>query len=138
MPINLRHPFQCILYIERRLTGSHNLFIAAAGPKLYTYAANSGQRLSIWPQDKKENVYTGQGLPSHPEKKRKISPTEDGKDTTTTLESDDAQFEITWSNIPILKSTTNGNYLVLVTGEDKCIRVLEIGEHGILQQLSSR
>ena len=41
---------------------------------------------------------------------------------------------------PIVKlaATRNGEYVVAVTGEDKCIRVLQLSAHGGLTQLSER
>lgn len=149
MTANFRHPFQCIRYIERSLKGFKPLLVASAGSRIYTYSAETGQRLSVWPRDpeqknEKSSKTTGaDSIPEDqgpPEKKRKITQSgddlEESKDDAQS--SGDHQNSVNWSNIPLLALTSNGDYLVAITAEDKCIRVLEIGEDGILQHLSER
>jgi tRNA (guanine-N(7)-)-methyltransferase subunit TRM82 len=41
-------------------------------------------------------------------------------------------------NFSTLILSRNGQYLVAVTGEDKCVRVFETDSHGRLHQLSER
>ena len=139
MSDNLRQPFQCILYIERKLTGFHNLLVAAAGPRLYTYSQKSGQRLFTWPRDQEDEKEIAPGGQEPPEKRIRVSSPENGvsESRDATLRTDDAGLEVTWSHIPLLTSTADGNHLVVVT-EDKSIRVLQMGKYGIPQQLSSR
>lgn len=139
---NFQHPFQCLQFIERQSAGSQDLLIASAGPNVYSYVAGNGQRRAIWPQDvksdNKENPKvepdsTSESQP--PEKRRKVLPvgneeSEDSKSTT--------QVQITWSTVPILVPSSDGKYVVALTGEDKTIRVMEVEEDGTLQQLSAR
>lgn len=42
------------------------------------------------------------------------------------------------ANIVALTCTSDGQYVVVVTGEDKTVRVLEHDGHGVLKQLSTR
>lgn len=150
MAAKLQHPFQCIRYIERQLVGFQNLLVASAGSRIYSYAAESGQRLSVWPRDSEqtnEKSLKAAGADSSPErqgppeKKRKISPPGDNAEEIsqgTAQGSGGSQIPVAWSNVPLLVPTSNGNHLVAVTAEDKCIRVLGVGEDGTLQHLSAR
>lgn len=139
---NFQHPFQCLQLIERQSTGSQDLLIASAGPSVYSYAAGSGQRLAIWPQNiesvNKENLKTEPESTSEnqpPEKRRKVSPArnEESEDSKST-----GQVQVTWSTVPLLVPSSDGKYVVALTGEDKTIRVLKVEEDGTLQQLSAR
>lgn len=147
MTATFQHPFQCIRHIERRLAGLQNLLLASSGPKIYSYAAGDGKRLSVWPQNADEKSKNSTEAPTAgpstepPEKKRKMSASgddtaEDSKNASQA--SGDHQPPVAWSNIPLLVPTTNAKHLVAVTAEDKCVRVLGVGEDGILQQLSAR
>ncbi|KAL4864126.1 hypothetical protein BDV12DRAFT_176637 [Aspergillus spectabilis] len=138
MAENLQQPFQCIQFVKTKNGGSRNVLVASAGPKLFSYAVESGQRLSIWPQD-------GTGVPDArdagsnlevegpPEKKRKVDLSSEQKASPTT-----AKQSVAWTNIPILTSTPDGEYLVALTGEDKCIRVFQIEENGSFLEVSAR
>lgn len=136
-----QHPFQCIQFIERQSTGSQNLLIASAGSKVYSYAAATGQRLDIWPQ----NVNPGAGAESSgsqapPEKKRKVVSSENAStdDSKRTVEGNRDQKSSTWSTIPILTVSSSGTYAVALTAEDKTIRVLKVEGDGTLHQLCAR
>ena len=127
-----QHPFHCVQYVERQPTG---LLIGSAGQKIYSYAASTGQRLDVWPRnvdsvhsESKEAAVPTSEEQAPPEKRRRLSAEPD------TAKSD----KPTWSTIPILKVSVDGTYVVAVTAEDKCIRVLQLGQDGTLQQLSSR
>lgn len=134
MTANFQHPFHCVQFLERQSTGLQDLLLASSGTKIYSYAAESGQRLATWPV----NV-DGQ---EPPEKKRKVSNAEeqpekeDSKDTGE--ESKKSTVSIAWSNIPLLVASSNGKYLVALTSEDKCVRVFVVNEDGSLEQLSAR
>ncbi|KAA8643506.1 hypothetical protein EYZ11_006602 [Aspergillus tanneri] len=137
MAVNSHHPFQRVQFVDRQHAGHQNVIVASAGSKLYSYAAETGQRLASWPQDVDHNdaaaptamdvepSVDGQGPP---EKKRKVSM--DGGSGKPTSAS--------WSSIPLLVTSTNGRYVVAMTVEDKCIRVFRLGEDGSLEQLSER
>lgn len=83
-----------------------------------------------------------------PVKRRKLSNFEDCKVATISKpekkrkkNNHDAIYSIDTPNISVFTASANGKFLVLVTGEDKSIRVLEIIETGqsiTLNQLSQR
>lgn len=144
---NFQHPFQCIQFIERQPAGLQDLLIASAGPRVYSYAAGSGQRLAIWPQNvapsASENPNAGPESTSEgqapPEKKRKVSPsgneTNEGPRSTS---EEPGKVSVTWSTVPLLVPSSDGKYVVALTGEDKTIRVLKVEDEGSLKQLSAR
>lgn len=131
MALNFQYPFQCIQFVERPQA---KLLLASAGPRLYSYSAETGQRLASWPQD------TGSSDQEPPEKKRKVSTAEGGsvEESETAEKTEKSKAPPAWSNIPIVTSTSNGEYVIAVTGEDKCIRVFQVQDDGSFQQLSER
>jgi tRNA (guanine-N(7)-)-methyltransferase subunit TRM82 len=142
MAENFQHPFQCIQFIKKRNGEHRDVFVASAGAKLFSYAADSGRRLSVWPQDGADNNIHGTNCAGSnpetegpPEKKRKVEPSSEKEGDAGTAAS---KKSCTWTNIPILTSTPDGEYLVALTGEDKCIRVFQIEEDGSFVHLSER
>ncbi|PYH50069.1 putative tRNA methyltransferase [Aspergillus saccharolyticus JOP 1030-1] len=131
MAVNFQHPFQCVQYVQRPQA---KLLLVSAGPRLYSYSAETGQRLASWPQD------TGSSDQEPPEKKRKVSSSESGplEEGKAAEKNEKAKTAPAWSNIPIVTSTSNGEYAIAVTGEDKCIRVFQLQDDGSLNQLSER
>ncbi|KAJ5483903.1 tRNA (guanine-N(7)-)-methyltransferase non-catalytic subunit trm82 [Penicillium diatomitis] len=140
-----QHPFQTLTIVTRQSNGHSDVLVAAAGPYLYSYAAKSGQRLAVWPKHI-DPSHTVAALPTSdvdgqapPGKKIKLSPVEDGADNGSVPSKSDSNGSLTtWTNIPILLSTSNGKHVVAMTAEDKCIRVFEISEAGEFLQLSAR
>jgi tRNA (guanine-N(7)-)-methyltransferase subunit TRM82 len=139
MVVNYQHPIQCIRYVERQTAGSRNLFLASAGSKIYTYAAETGKQLAIWPEAANTADSTVVSVAPSSEgdepsaKKRKVSPAPE-----QTAKRGQSETSTAWSTIPILAVSSDGNFVVAVTGEDKCLRVFEIEESGSLKQLSER
>ncbi|KAE8376704.1 guanine-N(7)--methyltransferase non-catalytic subunit trm82, partial [Aspergillus bertholletiae] len=143
MAANFQPPFQCIQYLEKWGAEPQRLLIASSGGKIYTYSAETGQRLSSWPQDvdacnannsKATDAETGSEDQAPPEKKRKVSPSEEGATET----SKSPVKAPSWSSIPILVAHPSGDYVIALTGEDKCIRVLYLKDDGTFEQLSER
>ncbi|KAF7128211.1 hypothetical protein CNMCM5793_002753 [Aspergillus hiratsukae] len=139
MVVSYQHRIESIRYVERQTAGFHNLFVASAGPKIYTYAAETGRQLAIWPEAANAADSTVVGVAPSSEgdepsaKKRKVSPAPE-----QTARGPQSETSTAWSTIPILAVSSDGNYVVAVTGEDKCLRVFEIEESGNLKQLSER
>ena len=150
---SLQHPFQCLRYVNRQPVGHSDILVATAGRNLFSYDAFSGQRLDVWPQsvdanseDESSGAAPASEDPAPPEKRRKLSsPTENQKNADTEskpepevkpkdLKKDDTN---SWTNIPLL-TVAQGKYVVIMTAEDKCVRVLSLAEDGKLQQLSAR
>ncbi|KAJ0413444.1 hypothetical protein BJY00DRAFT_296870 [Aspergillus carlsbadensis] len=138
MAQNFAHPFQGLQFVQSVSGGPRNVLVASCGAKLYTYSADSGQPLSVWPLDGADTSTaddTGSNPENEgpPEKKRKVDPEE--KNATPALEK---KKPAAWSHIPILTSTPGGEYVVALTAEDKCIRVFQIEVDGTFRELSSR
>ncbi|KAJ5473225.1 hypothetical protein N7475_002791 [Penicillium sp. IBT 31633x] len=146
---DLQHPFQRLQYVNRQSAGQSDVLVATAGRNLYSYDVSSGQRLDVWPQpvdaiaeDKSSEAAPaseseGQGPP---EKRRKLSsPSEEEKDPKSELKSKDSKKEASnsWTNIPLL-AVAHGKYVVILTAEDKCVRVFSLDNDGKLKQLSAR
>jgi len=134
---NFQHPFLRVQHVDGQSTGSQNLLIASSGPRLYSYAAESGQRLATWPRD----VDGTEGNQEPPEKKRKVSNSEapGSEELKSAGEySRQSPVSITWSSIPLLVASSSGKHVVALTSEDKCIRVFSVGDDGALEQLSAR
>ncbi|KAL4877146.1 hypothetical protein BJY04DRAFT_199027 [Aspergillus karnatakaensis] len=136
MAENFQQPFQCIQSFKTK-SGSKNVFVASVGSKLFCYDSESGQRLSVWPQDGADapnaNDESNPEVEGPPGKKRKVDPSSEQKNTTPALKQTTA-----WTNIPILTATPDGEYLVALTAEDKSIRVFQIEENSSFLELSAR
>lgn len=129
MSAQFQHPLQCLRLVQRSPT---NILIGSAGSKLYSYSAETGQRLAVWPADvasSETNPVDAESTPEQgpPEKKRKVSSSE-----SQSIE------KPAWSNIPIVTGTSNGEHIVALTAEDKCVRVFQLQEDGSFVQLSER
>lgn len=141
---NFQHPFQGLRYVKRQAQGQQDLLVATAGRNLYSYAAISGQRLDVWPRDVDTNIESASGDSptadgqAPPEKKRKLSPASEKKTEESSGQKMSIGSKPAWSTIPILAVSHDSKYIVAVTGEDKSIRVFDLGEDGKFQQLSSR
>ncbi|CAI7622630.1 unnamed protein product [Penicillium glandicola] len=143
----LHHPFQCLRYVNRQSAGQSDILVATAGRNLYSYDASSGQRLDVWPQpvdanveDKSSDAAPASESQGPPEKRRKLSSTsEEQKDAKSESKPKDSNKETSnsWTNIPLL-TVAHGKYVVIMTSEDKCVRVLGLDNEGKLQQLSAR
>lgn len=133
---NFQHPFLRIQHVDRQSTGSQNLLIASSGPRLYSYGAESGEQLAIWPR----NVDAAEENQEPPEKKRRVSNSEApaNEDSKSVGEAWKSLVSITWSSIPLLVASSSGKHVVALTSEDKCIRVFSVGDDGDLEQLSAR
>ncbi|GKZ19099.1 tRNA (guanine-N(7)-)-methyltransferase non-catalytic subunit trm82 [Aspergillus brasiliensis] len=129
MAAHFQHPLQCLRLVQR---SPANLLIGSAGSKLYSYSAETGQQLAVWPKDvasSENNPVDAESTPEQgpPEKKRKVSSSD-----SQTIE------KPAWSNIPIVTGTANGEHIVALTAEDKCVRVFQVQEDGSFVQLSER
>lgn len=134
---NFQHPFHCVRYVDRQSTGSQSLLVASSGPQLYSYAAETGQRLAIWPRD----VDGAEVNQEPPEKKRRVSNPEapaNEESKPAGKDSEKPPASIAWSSIPLLVASSSGKHVVALTSEDKCIRVFSVGDDGALEQLSAR
>lgn len=136
----LQLPFHCVRFVERQQGGaSQDLLIASAGRKLYSYAADSGRRLSVWPQDANNAQETVKDIEAQQEEKDQEPPGKKRKtDTSNSAGGKKPKSLPDWTHIPILTISSTGKYVVALTAEDKCIRVFQIAEDGSLKELSER
>ncbi|KAL4898231.1 hypothetical protein BDV59DRAFT_1719 [Aspergillus ambiguus] len=140
MPVVLQDPFQTITFLPRE--HAPDLLVTSAGAKLYSYAAESGERLASWPQDVDANgtdaaadaVSETQGPP---EKRRKVSESS-AQAVESSKPASDSPKQRAWSNIPIVTVSSSGEYVVALTSEDKCVRVFQLNQDGTFNQLSER
>ncbi|EEH19112.1 hypothetical protein PABG_01431 [Paracoccidioides brasiliensis Pb03] len=158
--MGFQHPFQCVKCLEQSGPPAKSFLVAAAGPRLYVLDRKTGNRLSVWPSpvvpETKGMHAKNSDSPDHggaessepPEKKRKLSPTpsENGlgvagneEFNTKTNGPDKMQdLKLEWSTIPIVTPSKSGKHIVVVTAEDKFIRVFAVDPNGVLSQLSER
>lgn len=136
---SFQHPIQSFELVKRQSQGLSNVLLASAGPYIYSYAAESGQRLDVWPQHVETSRAAASGPTSTsedqapPEKRIKLSsPESESEDKPS------ATNPLTWTNIPMVLSTSDGKHVVALTAEDKCIRVFSLSEDGKFKELSSR
>ncbi|KAJ5586761.1 tRNA (guanine-N(7)-)-methyltransferase non-catalytic subunit trm82 [Penicillium hispanicum] len=132
-----QQPFQCLEPVKRQTSGLSDLLVASAGPYIYSYVVADGQRLDRWPQnvDSSSGPASGTAPTSEseapPEKRRKLSSETQDQNVTSAKAP-------TWSNISIVVTSSDGKYVVVMTSEDKSVRVLELSNEGKFTELSSR
>ena len=158
------HPYQCLLYCPCPGQAEAGTLIASSGPYIHTFNVHNGTYLSTWPSGQDlgksskddANAEFGSGLsgkteahledPQRPWKRRKLSPPRDDSGSSAEIvvnggDADDQSARLKQAiSPPVIKlaGTSNGHHVVVVTGEDKCIRVFELTEDGCLIQLSER
>jgi tRNA (guanine-N(7)-)-methyltransferase subunit TRM82 len=149
-------PFQRLLLCNREGSELQTVLLAASGPSIRTFNPNNGSFISKWSHldvsEANSSSHDGSKV-SHeeeregpPEKRRKVDEEEvsDTPSAEIVVENGTRRRRkprrpaFTTPMITHLCSTSNGRYIVAVTGEDKCIRVLELLEDGRLSQLSQR
>jgi tRNA (guanine-N(7)-)-methyltransferase subunit TRM82 len=148
MALEPQYPLQCIHYLDTQTPSRQKLLVASAGPKIYSYSADNGVQLSVWPRElgtcnvesptvAEEYAEADAGGLGSPKKKRRLSPKE--KDSVGSPEPmKSTQPRATWSSIPIVIASPTGRHVIAVTAEDKALRVLEVGDDGSLVQVSER
>lgn len=105
------HPIQ-------RLACSNDFILAACGPKVFSLSSSNGSILSTWPSLLKSE----ESQEEPPEKRRKVVANGNGLPPS----------------IINLRASNDGQHIVVVTGEDKCVHVLELDKAGQLVHLSQR
>ncbi|USP77250.1 tRNA (guanine-N(7)-)-methyltransferase non-catalytic subunit TRM82 [Curvularia clavata] len=112
-------PFQCLIARSSQDAGDWTLF-GASGSKLVVQASSGAT--ATWPdQQAQAEEQQSSDSEERPGKRIKLEQPKEQK-----------------SNFSDLILSHNGQYLIGVTGEDKCIRVFQINPQGQLEQLSER
>lgn len=150
----LHHSFQCLLYCHTQ--GIANVLVAASGCRLYVCDIDSGHLLSI--HDLKSQVKSQlstdettsaasatsratnkDGEPATKKQKTGNSPVASESSSAEIVVEDGLEGQNSFSNAIIkLGATSDGRYVIAITGEDKCVRVFEGLATGILGQVSAR
>ncbi|EEP81799.1 predicted protein [Uncinocarpus reesii 1704] len=122
------------------------VLVAVEGPTIKVFQAQTGLQVSSWPIPADADPKLSPDVKdrsSPPEKRRRLSPpaeeTEEAKSGKSTAgRPETGSAGRAWSTIPILTVSPSGDHVIVVTGEDKCLRVLELKPDGTLTQLSER
>lgn len=159
------HPYQCLCYCQRANQSETSILVGASGCYIHTFNAQNGRYLSTWPSleklaqtqpageesEKQSELLDRKSAPQdesgRPTKRQKLSLARDESGSSSAeivVAGDGDNGE--WispqvpSRSPIIKlaGTSNGQKVVAVTGEDKCIRVFSLAADGTLTQLSER
>ena len=154
----MRHPFQCLHHSHSQARNIPDILLAALGPYLHSFDVESGLLLATWsanaeqdPVESRKSTFANEidakngsqddsNLPPPAKRQRTSSVVaeSDSSSAEIVVEDDEASRESFANAIIKLKTTRDGNYVVIVTNEDKCLRVIELSTDGALRQLSER
>ncbi|KAF2013275.1 guanine-N(7)--methyltransferase subunit TRM82 [Aaosphaeria arxii CBS 175.79] len=126
--MNMALPFQCLKAYRRSVKGKEEtLLIGASGSRLVVVESSSGQG-STWPAEEEASKETEAPAEDEerPGKRIKLTP-------TNTNDSNSNK-----SNFSCLALSNDQQYIVAITGEDKCVRVFHIDSDYRIHQLSQR
>jgi tRNA (guanine-N(7)-)-methyltransferase subunit TRM82 len=159
------HPYQCLLYCARPGRTDAGVLVAASGPYIHTFSVEDGTNLYTWPShevlksssEKGEDTdhgsetikeaRSGQGDQDRPRKRRRLSPPGEDSGSSAEIVVDGGSNangrgakvkQASHPPVTKLVGTSTGQYVVAVTGEDKCVRVFELLENGSLKPPSVR
>ena len=161
----MSHPYQCLCHCPRASQFETGILVGASGSRIHTFSAQNGRYLSTWPSVEKSAQIQSIGRKSETDSKMSNlkgfpqdevePPTKRQKLSLVKNESSSSSAEIVVSgesdndessslqqplNPPVIRltGTSNGQQVVAVTGEDKCIRVFDLAADGTLTQFSER
>lgn len=152
-PLKMRHPIQCL-----HCCPSTNRLFAAVGGAIQVFHSATGMPIAEWtaPQlpamapskkslnkaSKKERdgtVLAENGMEESPSKKHKTDEkAEPIRTSNLGVGAPRGEGEGGKNSVTKILSARNGGYLVVVTNEDKTLRVLEVAVDGGLKVLSER
>ena len=154
-------PFQCILFCTLAGEDKPTVLLAASRCHIFVFSITNRSLLSTW-QDTEDQVVSSAtetgpaGSSSHleshdhnegPNKRQKRAPAGSESDSSSAeIVTEDGQRKqlksskqsIKASNVIKLTATSDGRFIVAISDEDKCVRVLQLAACGKLQQLSKR
>lgn len=154
----MKQVFQCLLYCPSSMHSRPSVLLAASGPLIHSFNIKDGSYLSTWPTRNAEGKpLTLEGSAAcirdfktedadRPVKRRKPSLSRAVSSTTSAEilvdkpDETEASKELHVPNSEVIKiiSTSNNEYVIAVTGEDKTIRLFQLLEDGSLGQISER
>ena len=133
-------PYKCVLYCSRS-PQKLDILLCASGHYIYSFDNSSGELLSKWPSPTSYDGATNPTLREHEKASGVLrltpevvvdpnSPRSYELDRSLSLDRSTAVIE--------LSATSDNQYVIAVTDEDKCIRVLKLQDDGSLVQYSAR
>ena len=161
----MSHPYQCLYYCQRASQFETDILVGASGCCIHTFSAKDWRYLSTWPSLEKDaqtqsfsqksdkdlgafypkSSFQDESNRSLKRSKLSLARDESGSSSAEIVvagNSDNCESLRPQqpSKPPIIKlaGTSNGQQIVAVTGEDKCIRVFNLAADGTLTQLSKR
>jgi tRNA (guanine-N(7)-)-methyltransferase subunit TRM82 len=153
-----RHPFQKLCYAK----GSLEALLAASGPYIICQSLEDGGSVTRWStseddaddlSDKEAQHDNGNGEGERPAKRQRLSSNVDNllsrqeSEESVEIISERTKGQrrkpkpVVESKLPDVShmlSTADGRHIVVVTADDKCIRVLERRQGGRLRSISER
>ena len=153
----MSHPYQCLLVRHRPECSVSGVLVGASGSHLIAFNLVDGTHLCSWPPSH-DVEFTKSALHKaecslqaaaensleqsvqRPPAKRKASSVLAASDSSSPEIVTEGDHTAAHLQNPIIKlaGTSDGHYVVAVTGGDKCIRVFELLPNGVLHQLSER
>ena len=161
----MSHPYQCLIYCQQASQSEPGILVGACGSSIHTFSVQDGRYLSSWPpiesstqtQSAEQSNRNESEVPhlkgslqcgfTRPSKRQKLSPAGDESSSSSAeivvaghIDNGRTSSSQQASISPIIKlaGTSTGQHVIAVTGEDKCIRVLDLAADGTLTQLSER
>lgn len=164
----MMHPFQRLLICRLGRESSLEILLAATRSRILSFSLQDGRLLSVWRSTsiqarnglEDESLTQGQPKPEvsignvkdtdvteRPSKRQKKAPLDDASESSSAeivtedgkpKSSKSAQAKASNPNLINLAATSDGQYVIAVTDEDKCVRVFRLDIDGALQQLSKR
>ena len=161
----MSHPYQRLYYCQRASEFETGILVGASGCCIHTFSAKDWRYLSTWPSLEKDaqtqslrqksDNESGAFYPKSSPQNESNRPLKRPKLSLARNESGSSSAEIVVAGNsdnceslrpqqlfkpPVIKlaGTSNGQQIVAVTGEDKCIRVFDLAADGTLTQLSER
>ncbi|KAL8694880.1 MAG: hypothetical protein Q9218_000544 [Villophora microphyllina] len=150
------HPFQCLLICTLAHRDKPTILLGATKSRILSFSLHDGRLLSIW-QSNLSQIGNDQisgdplrvqtGAEERPAKRqRKASPDDASESSSAEIVTEDGKprpskstkARVLNANVIDVAATSDGHYIIAVTDEDKCLRVLQLNANGALQQLSKR
>lgn len=162
------HPFQRLLICTLDHGSSLRILLAATKSRIFSFSLQDGSLISVWRSTpiqarnglEHDDQTPGQSQPElsagnvkdknvteRPTKRQKRAPLDDASESSSAeIVTEDGKPKPSKSikaqasnpNLINLAGTSDGQYVIAVTDEDKCVRVLRLDVDGKLQQLSKR
>ncbi|KAL8905786.1 MAG: hypothetical protein Q9171_006538 [Xanthocarpia ochracea] len=138
----MKHSFHCLLVCTVASAVDLVVLLAASRSRIFVFSLSSGNLISTWRSSQGpaaslnlEKASLGSDEQERPIKRQKKSPPNKGSDSSSAeIVTEDAQpkpvktnkSHIAESNITKLAATADGRFVVALTDQDKCVRVLQL------------